>query len=189
MLYLRAPSAMPGLRRPPSRPLLEDRARLAALQGGQAGELLIHCRPEHLAMFGAKPANTKPPPHRRIEAGLDRRSHTGVDKREEVAQAQAEGKIRSDIEWSVARRRSTITKMADGTVKTLTQALERVKAQIRARVEHPFHVVKNLFHYKKVRYKGLAKNKAQLYSLFGLANLVIAKKRLLDLGPQGIGAS
>ena len=79
--------------------------------------------------------------------------------------------------------------MADGTVKTLTQALERVKAQIRARVEHPFHVVKNLFHYKKVRYKGLAKNKAQLYSLFGLANLVIAKKRLLDLGPQGIGAS
>jgi len=115
--------------------------------------------------------------------------YTGVDKREEVAQAQAEGKIRSDIEWSVARRRSTITKMADGTVKTLTQALERVKAQIRARVEHPFHVVKNLFHYKKVRYKGLAKNKAQLYSLFGLANLVIAKKRLLDLGPQGIGAS
>ena len=115
--------------------------------------------------------------------------YTGVEKREEVAQAQAEGKIRSDIEWSVARRRSTITKMADGTVKTLTQALERVKAQIRARVEHPFHVVKNLFHYKKVRYKGLAKNKAQLYSLFGLANLVIAKKRLLDLGPQGIGAS
>ena len=115
--------------------------------------------------------------------------YTGVEKRPEVVQAQAQGKIRSDIEWSVAKRRSTITKMAEGTLKTLTKALERVKAQIRSRVEHPFHVVKNLFHYKKVRYKGLAKNKAQLYSLFGLANLVIAKKKLLGWVPQGISAS
>ena len=115
--------------------------------------------------------------------------YTGVDKRPEVVQAQAEGKIRSDIEWNVAKRRSTITKMAEGTLKTLTKALERVKAQIRSKVEHPFHVVKNLFHYKKVRYKGLAKNEAQLYSLFGLANLVIAKRRLLSLGPQGISAT
>ena len=55
-------------------------------------------------------------------------------------------------------------------------------------MEHPFHVVKNLFHYKKVRHKGLAKNKAQLYSLFGLANLVIIKKKLLAMVPQGTGA-
>ena len=114
--------------------------------------------------------------------------YTGVDKRPEVVKAQAEGKIRDDIEWNVAQRRSKITKMAEGTLKTLTKALERVKAQIRARVEHPFHVVKNLFHYKKTRYKGLAKNEAQLYSLFGLAHLVIAKKRLLELVPPGIGA-
>jgi len=114
--------------------------------------------------------------------------YTGVQKREEVVQAQAEGKIRGDIEWSVAQRRSKIDKMAEGTIKTLTKALERVKAQIRARVEHPFHVVKNLFHYKKVRYKGLAKNTAQLYSLFGLANLVLAKKRLLNGVPLGISA-
>lgn len=114
--------------------------------------------------------------------------YTGVDKRPEVAQAQAEGKIRSDIEWNVAQRRSKVTQMAEGTLTTLTKALERVKAQIRARVEHPFHVVKNLFHHKKVRYKGLAKNEAQLYSLFGLANLVIAKKALLAMAPQGTGA-
>jgi IS5 family transposase len=121
-------------------------------------------------------------------ASLDA-GYVGVEKRPEIVQAQAEGKIRSDIVWSVAKRRSTITKMAEGTLKTLTQALERVKAQIRARVEHPFHVVKNLFHYKKARYKGLAKNKAQLYSLFGLANLVIAKRRLLEQALQGSGAS
>ena len=115
--------------------------------------------------------------------------YTGVEKRAEIAQAQAEGKIRSDIDWSVAARRSHVAKMAEGHVKTLTQALERVKAQIRARVEHPFHVLKNLFGHKKVRYKGLAKNTAQLYSLFGLANLVLAKDRLLNLARQGTGAS
>ena len=121
------------------------------------------------------------------QAHLDA-GYTGVAKRKEVMQAQAEGKIRSDIEWNVAQRRSTITKMAEGPLKELTQALERVKAQIRARVEHPFHVVKNLFGHKKVRYKGLAKNKAQLYSLFGLANLVLAKKRLMVLHAVGVGA-
>ena len=73
----------------------------------------------------------------------------------------------------------------EGALKELTQALERVKAQIRARVEHPFHVVKNLFKHQKSSYKGLAKNGAQMFSLFGLANLVIAKKRLLALQAQG----
>ena len=45
-------------------------------------------------------------------------------------------------------------------------------------VEHPFHVVKNLFRHRKVRCKGQAENTAQLFSLFALANLVIAKNRL-----------
>ena len=44
--------------------------------------------------------------------------------------------------------------------------------------------VKNLFHFRKVRYKGLAKNTAQLHTLFGLANLMIAKRRLLALNGQ-----
>jgi len=42
--------------------------------------------------------------------------------------------------------------------------------------QHPFHVFKNLFGYRKVSYKGLAKNQAQLFSLFGLANLVLAAR-------------
>jgi IS5 family transposase len=46
-------------------------------------------------------------------------------------------------------------------------------------------VIKNLFRHKKVRYKGLAKNEAQLFSLFGLANLVIARKQLLALQARG----
>ena len=66
----------------------------------------------------------------------------------------------------------------------LAQA-EQLKASIRAKVEHPFHVIKNLFRHKKVRYKGLARNTAQLFSLFGLANLVIAKRPLLAIHARG----
>ena len=43
----------------------------------------------------------------------------------------------------------------------------------------PFHIVKNLFRHKKLRYRGLKKNTAQLHTLFALANLVIVKKALL----------
>ena len=63
----------------------------------------------------------------------------------------------------------------------LIEQAEQLKASIRAKVEHPFHVIKNLFRHKKVRYKGLAKNEAQRFSLFGLANLLIAKRLLLSL--------
>lgn len=86
----------------------------------------------------------------------------------------------------MARKRGTIKQMAEGSLKELMLAVERAKAHIRARVEYPFHVVKNLFHHKKTRYKGLAKNTAQLFSLFGLDNLVIAKDKLLN--PQAQGA-
>ncbi len=48
---------------------------------------------------------------------------------------------------------------------------ERVKAQVRTRVEHPFRVVKRQFGYVKVRYRGLAKNTVQLVTLFALSNL------------------
>ncbi len=67
----------------------------------------------------------------------------------------------------------------------LIEQAEQLKASIRAKVEHPFHVIKNLFRHRKVRYKGLAKNEAQLFSLFGLANLVIAKRSLLDIHARG----
>ena len=66
--------------------------------------------------------------------------------------------------------------MEDSPMKALLLKIEKAKASIRAKVEHPFHVIKNLFGYRKVRYKGLAKNQAQLFSLFGLANLVLATR-------------
>ena len=57
------------------------------------------------------------------------------------------------------------------------EKLEHLKASVRAKVEHPFHVVKNLFHHRKTRYRGLEKNTAQLFTLFGFANLVLAGRQ------------
>ncbi len=61
-------------------------------------------------------------------------------------------------------------------MKVLLLEYEKTKASIRAKVEHQFHVIKNLFGYRKARYKGLAKNQAQLFSLFALGNLVLAQR-------------
>jgi IS5 family transposase len=96
-----------------------------------------------------------------------------VDKRDEMKS--------KSVKWRVGAKRAKIKAMRDGALKDLVIALERTKAQIRARVEHPFHVVKNLFRHRKVRYKGLFKNTAQLFSLFVLANLVIARNRLRSI--------
>ena len=45
-------------------------------------------------------------------------------------------------------------------------------------VEHPFHVVKRLWGFAKVRYRGLAKNTVRVYAAFALANLYLARKKL-----------
>ena len=124
--------------------------------------------------------------------GQERRVHadsgyTGVAKREEIIEAQEAGRIRKDVQWHVAAKRGTIVSMAEGILKELSVMLERKKAQIRARVEHPFHIVKNLFGHKKVSYRGLAKNRVRMFSLFALTNLVIAKRPLLRLA--GVSAT
>lgn len=60
-----------------------------------------------------------------------------------------------------------------------TDQLEHTKARIRAKVEHPFGVVKQQWGHTKVRYRGLAKNTAQLYRLFALSNLWMARQALM----------
>lgn len=69
-------------------------------------------------------------------------------------------------------------------VDHLQSQVEQIKASIRAKVAPTFKIVKNLFGLKKVRYRGLAKNTAQLYTLFDKANLLIAKRRLFELDAQ-----
>ena len=99
--------------------------------------------------------------------------YQGVEKRPEIA-ARFGG-----VRFEVARKRGKLKALPEGQRKELICGIERCKAQLRAYVEHPFHIIKNLFKHRKVRYRGLAKNTAQLHTLFALANLVIVKRRLL----------
>lgn len=65
--------------------------------------------------------------------------------------------------------------------RQITETEKQINHQqnrIRARVEHAFGVVKHLWHYQKVRYKGLYKNKVQLFSLFTMANLYLVRREL-----------
>lgn len=94
--------------------------------------------------------------------------YTGIEKRDEIKEQCPH------VEWLVADRRGKIRKMAEGLEKEAKIAEEYAKASVRAWVEHPFHIIKNLFGYAKVRYRGLAKNEARLFVLFASANLLIA---------------
>ena len=98
--------------------------------------------------------------------------YTGVAKREEMNTVA--------VDWQIAAKRSTVKKVNEKRpLHAILDELEHAKASIRAKVEHPFHVVKNLFRHRKTRYKGLPKNTAHMFMLFGLGNLVIAKNKLL----------
>ena len=108
--------------------------------------------------------------HGREEAVFADAGYTGAAKRPELADR--------DLSWNVAVKRSIITALPKA-LRDLVEPVERALAQVRAVVEHPFHVVKNLFRHKKLRYRGLLKNTAQLRTLFALANLVVVKKALL----------
>ena len=98
--------------------------------------------------------------------------YTGVEKRPEIVA------LARKIDWQIAGKRGAIKALAEGAEKAALKAAEKLKASVRAFVEHPFHIVKNLFRHRKTRYRGLAKNGHQLYTLFGLANVVIGGRAM-----------
>jgi IS5 family transposase len=108
--------------------------------------------------------------HGQEEAVFADAGYTGAAKRAEHAERK--------VSWNIAIKRGII-KALPKALRDLAEPAERALAQVRVWVEHPFHIVKNLFRHKKLRYRGLAKNTAQLHTLFALANLVIVKKTLL----------
>lgn len=84
--------------------------------------------------------------------------------------------------WHIAMRpgkRKTLTQLKSDRIR---ERIEQLKASVRAKVEHPFRVVKRQFGFTKVRYRGLAKNTAQLHTLFALSNLWMARRHLLFTG-------
>ena len=88
---------------------------------------------------------------------------------------------KKDVTWHVAMRpgkRKALDK-DNKPIDALIEQVEKIKASIRAKVEHPFRVIKRQFGYTKVRYRGLMKNTLQLTTLFALSNLWMVRHQLL----------
>ena len=85
----------------------------------------------------------------------------------------------SAVEWYLAEKRGRVKVLPEGKYKDATERLESLKASMRAKVEHPSRVVKLQFGCAMVRFKGLAKNSAQLVTSFALSNLWMARRRML----------
>jgi len=84
--------------------------------------------------------------------------------------------------WRVAMKPSVRRKWRwQPWIGKLIDTVERLKAGVRAKVEHPFRVLKRQFGYTKARYRGLKKNTAQLKTRFALVNLWLVRHRILAM--------
>jgi len=87
---------------------------------------------------------------------------------EKQQQAQAKG-----IDWRVNRKAKR-----DKRLNCADQSFNKKSNRVRARVEHAFGIIKHLWGYRKVRYRGLAKNAVQVFTLFALANFYMVRREL-----------
>ena len=91
----------------------------------------------------------------------------------------AQSRVRREVQWHIAARPSDMAKLPEGRAKAKVRKVEHSKASVRAKVEHPFRVIKRQFGLMKVRFRGLAKNTAHVVTLFALSNLWMVRKQLM----------
>jgi len=96
--------------------------------------------------------------------------YRGVEKREELKE--------SKTQWHIAMMNSKRKKLGDSLLDQALEKLEKLKASIRSKVEHPFRIIKRQFGFTKVHYKGMAKNDNHLQTMFALANLYMNRRSL-----------
>ena len=89
--------------------------------------------------------------------------------------------MRDDLQWHIAARPSDMAKLPEGRRKKAAQKREYRKSSVRAKVEHPFRVIKRQFGLTKVRFRGLVKNTAHVLTLFALSNLWMARRQLMAM--------
>jgi IS5 family transposase len=97
----------------------------------------------------------------------------GVEKRKEP--------LGAPVRWHNTGKRKVLKETPQG---KWIDWIEHIKASLRTKVEHSFHIVKNLLHHRRTRSRGLAKNTAQLFTLFGLANPMLAQRERLSADTQ-----
>jgi len=96
--------------------------------------------------------------------------YRGVEKREELKESKAQ--------WHVSMMNSKRKAFNDNSAGQTLELLEKVKASIRAKVEHPFRIIKQQFGFTKVRFKGMGKNDNHLQTMFALANIYMNRRKL-----------
>ena len=111
--------------------------------------------------------------HGQERFGFGDAGYQGIEKRPDA---------KADVLWHITmqpgkRKKLDKTNEADA---MLDQA-EKLKASVRVKVEHQFRVVKRQFGFVKVRYRGLKKNTAQLFTLFALSNLWMVRSKLMQV--------
>ena len=97
--------------------------------------------------------------------------YQGADKRPDA---------KPEVKWHIAMRpgrRSALD--LSSPLAAMIDKSQQILAGIRAKVEHPFRVIKRQFGFTKVRYRGLKKNAAQVQTLFALSNLWMARRKLM----------
>ena len=103
-------------------------------------------------------------------------SYQGADKRPDA---------HADTDWQVAMKPGKRRALDKSTpLGEVIDQIEKLKASVRAKVEHPFRVIKRQFGHTKVRYRGLKKNTAQLITLCALSNLWMVRRKLRVLDEQ-----
>ncbi|WDJ24059.1 IS5 family transposase [Xanthomonas campestris pv. raphani] len=127
----------------------------------------VHCTPANVADVTV----THTLLHGKEDSVFGDSGYTGADKREELQDCEAA--------FFIAAKRSVLQAIGNKRERAREQRWEHFKASVRAKVEHPFRVIKRQFGYTKVRYRGLAKNTAQVLTLFALSNLWMKRKQLL----------
>ncbi len=104
--------------------------------------------------------------------------YIGIEKREEI---KSDEHLRS-IDYRINRRPKSLPKVSDKTIDW-ERYIEKRKSSVRCKVEHAFKYIKDTFSFRKVRYKGLAKNLHKLNVLFACANLLMVKRAQPDFIP------
>ena len=109
--------------------------------------------------------------HVQEKMGFGDAGYQGIEKRPDA---------KADVIWHIPMRPGKRKKLnkSDEADAMLDQA-EKLKAGVRAKVEHPFRVIQRQFGHVKVRYRGLKKNTAQLFTLFTLSNLWMVRSKLM----------
>lgn len=110
--------------------------------------------------------------HGKEERAYGDSGYIGAKKRPEAIKKNKDGK---NIKYIINRRPSSIKKLSKSG-QYAAKKREHQKSSVRCKVEHVFAVVKNIFRYRKTRYRGLQKQTAKLNIMFALANLYLADR-------------